>query len=100
MLVLEKTASWPEYPCYEHRGQPILYPFPLADEILKERLHVEDGDLILPDTPGLGIDVDESVIEKYPYKPGPWSTFETHSPAQHLNLSGDHRPCYLEGLEQ
>lgn len=92
----KETVSWLEYPCYEHRGQPILYPFPLADEILKERLYVENGDLTLPDTPGLGVDVDESVIEKYPYKPGPWSTFEIHSPAQHLNLSGDHAKVWSQ----
>lgn len=86
----KETASWLEYPCYEHRGQPILYPFPLADEILKEPLQIENGDLVLPNTPGLGVDVNESVLEKYPYSPGPWSTFEIKSPAQTLHLSGDH----------
>ena len=86
----KETASWLEYPCYEHRGQPILYPFPLADEILKEPLQIENGDLVLPNTPGLGVDVNESILEKYPYRPGPWSTFEIKSPAQTLHLSGDH----------
>jgi L-alanine-DL-glutamate epimerase-like enolase superfamily enzyme len=86
----KETASWLEYPCYEHRGQPVLYPFPLADEILKDSLQIENGDLILPDTPGLGIDVNEVVLDKYPYQPGPWSTFEINSPKQTLHLSGDH----------
>ncbi len=86
----KETASWLEYPCYEHRGQPILYPFRLADEILKEPLQIEAGDLVLPDAPGLGVEVDETVIDKYPYRPGPWSTFQIHSPAQTLHLSGDH----------
>ena len=86
----KETASWLEYPCYSHRGQPIMYPFPLADEILTEPLQIENGDLVLPDKPGLGSEVNETVIEKYPYQPGPWSTFEIKSPAQTLNLSGDH----------
>lgn len=86
----KETASWLEYPCYSHRGQPIMYPFPLADEILTEPLQIENGNLVLPDKPGLGIEVNEAVIEKYPYQPGPWSTFAIKSPAQTLNLSGDH----------
>ena len=86
----KKTASWLEYPCYQHRGQPVLYPFPLADEILTEPLHLENGDLLLPDSPGLGVTINESVLNKYPYQPGPWSTFQIHSPQQTLHLSGDH----------
>ena len=61
----KETASWLETPVTSIVGSYPL-PFPLADEILKERLYVENGDLTLPDTPGLGVDVDESVIEKYP----------------------------------
>ena len=86
----KKTASWLEYPCYKHRGQPVLYPFQLADEILTEPLQIEKGDLVLPDSPGLGVTINESVLDKYPYQPGPWSTFQIHSPQQTLHLSGDH----------
>jgi L-alanine-DL-glutamate epimerase-like enolase superfamily enzyme len=50
-------------------------PFqPLRDDILKEPIfdldHLEDGCLKVPDGPGLGIQMDESVFEKYPYKDG------------------------------
>jgi L-alanine-DL-glutamate epimerase-like enolase superfamily enzyme len=86
----EKVVSWLEYPCFGHRGQPIMYPYPLADEILKEPLQIENGDLIIPDGPGLGIDVDESVIESYPYIPGPWSVFRLTSPPGEWAMSGDH----------
>ena len=34
-------------------------------EICKEPLVWEDGDLLVPDTPGLGIELDEDVLEKY-----------------------------------
>lgn len=86
----EKQCAWLEYPCYRHRGQNIMYPYPLADEILREPLHIENGDLLIPDGPGLGIEVDESVIERYPYVPGPWSIFRQTSPPIEVLLSGDH----------
>jgi len=46
---------------------------PLRDELLKTPIvsldRVKDGCLEVPKGPGLGIDVDESVFAKYPYKP-------------------------------
>ena len=86
----EEVCPWLEYPCYSHRGQEIMYPFPLADDILKEPLTIEKGDLILPTGPGLGVEVDESVIERYPYRPGPWSTFRLHGASEEMHLGGDH----------
>jgi 2-dehydro-3-deoxyphosphogalactonate aldolase len=35
------------------------------DEILKEPLVWEDGDLLLPERPGLGVELDEAKLEKY-----------------------------------
>ena len=85
-----QVVSWLEYPCYAHRGRDIMYPYPLADEILKEPLAIERGDLIVPDGPGLGIEIDESAIERYPFLPGPWTTFRFHGSAQEFAMSGDH----------
>ena len=85
-----EVCGWLEYPEYSHRGRDIMYPFPLSDDILTERLSVENGELIIPDGPGLGVEVDENVIEKYPYIDGPWSIFELDSPPQKMALSGDH----------
>jgi len=92
----EKVVSWLEYPCFSHRGQPIMYPYPLADEILKEPLTIENGDLIIPDGPGLGVDVDESAIERYSYIPGPWSVFRLTSPPGEWAMSGDHAAKWEE----
>jgi hypothetical protein len=67
-----------------------MYPFPLADEILKQPLEIVGGDLIVPRGPGLGIEIDESVIERYPWIPGPWSYFRIDSPPEMLAVTSDH----------
>jgi len=67
-----------------------MYPFPLAAEILKTPLQISHGDLIVPKGPGWGVDVDEGVIERYPWIPGPWSFFETDSPRQMRAVTSDH----------
>lgn len=84
------VVEWLEYPCYANDGRPGMYPFSLADEILREPLAIERGDLIVPDGPGLGVDVEERVIEKYPFIPGPWSFFRTDSPPETVAVTGDH----------
>jgi L-alanine-DL-glutamate epimerase-like enolase superfamily enzyme len=47
---------------------------PLRDELLKDPIfsmdRIRDGLLPVPDKPGLGIEIDESVFDKYPYKGG------------------------------
>jgi L-alanine-DL-glutamate epimerase-like enolase superfamily enzyme len=86
----ESVAEWLEYPCYANNGRVGMYPFPLADEILAELLQIENGDLILPRGPGLGIDVNERVIDKYPFIPGPWSIFQIDSPPETVAVTGDH----------
>jgi L-alanine-DL-glutamate epimerase-like enolase superfamily enzyme len=86
----EEIVEWLEYPCYANGGRVGMYPFPLADEILKEPLDVVDGYLRVPDRPGLGIDIDETVADRYPYKPGPWSLFRIDNPPQTIAVTGDH----------
>ncbi len=67
-----------------------MYPFPLASEILKEPLPIERGELSVPRGPGLGVQVNESVIERYPWIPGPWSFFRLDSPAETWAVTADH----------
>ncbi|HJT89817.1 MAG TPA: mandelate racemase/muconate lactonizing enzyme family protein [Bryobacteraceae bacterium] len=85
----EMLVAWLEYPCYSSARQPGMYPFPLAAEILKDPLHIESGDLIVPRAPGLGVEVDESVAARYPWIPGPWSYFRTDSPAERRAVHSD-----------
>lgn len=84
------VVEWLEYPCYSNNGRPGMYPFPLADEILREPLAIENGNLIVTSGPGLGIEIDERVIDKYPFIPGPWSFFKIHSPSETVAVTGDH----------
>jgi L-alanine-DL-glutamate epimerase-like enolase superfamily enzyme len=93
----ESIVEWLEYPCYAHREYPAMYPFPLADEVLSEPLGIEDGHLVLPDGPGMGIDINETVIEKYPFIPGPWSLFQLNSPAETIAMTGDHSIKWVKG---
>ena len=92
----EKVVEWLEFPCHANSGRKGMYPFPLADEILKTPLEIKDGYLSVPKGPGLGIEVDERVIEKYPWIPGPWSFFKIHSPAETIAVTGDHSVKWVE----
>jgi L-alanine-DL-glutamate epimerase-like enolase superfamily enzyme len=86
----DMVVEWLEYPCYSSATRKGMYPFPLATEILKDPLPLDGGDLIVPRTPGLGVTVDERVIERYPWIPGPWSLFRTESPAETRAVTADH----------
>jgi L-alanine-DL-glutamate epimerase-like enolase superfamily enzyme len=86
----EEQVEWLEYPLYRRKGVPVMFPFDLATEILAEPLTIEKGDLVVPRTPGLGLRVNEKVIEKYPWIPGPWSRFKLISPPGEFVVTSDH----------
>ena len=86
----DTVVEWLEYPCYSGPGHAGMYPFPLAAEILKQPLTIEAGDLLVSREPGLGVEVDESVVDRYPWIPGPWSFFRTDSPAETRAVMSDH----------
>lgn len=92
----ESVVEWLEYPLHANNGKPGMYPFPAADEILTEPLNIEEGFLVMPDGAGIGVEVDESVVEKYPFIPGPWSIFRIDSPPETLAVSGDHSVPWVE----
>lgn len=91
-----ETVEWLEYPLHSNQGRVGMYPFSLADEILREPLQLEKGDLVLPDGPGLGVEVNEAAVDKYPWIPGPWSIFALESPKQVLAVGGDHSVPWVE----
>jgi hypothetical protein len=73
-----------------------MYPFPLADEILTKPLSIRAGQLQMPTEPGWGISINENVIEKYPFIPGPWSFFELDSPKETIAVTGDHSVKWVQ----
>ena len=40
---------------------------PFAEKIVDYPIEFRDGDVIIPDRPGLGIDLNEAEMVKYPY---------------------------------
>jgi L-alanine-DL-glutamate epimerase-like enolase superfamily enzyme len=92
----EPVVEWLEYPVYTTGRLATMYPFPLATEILKEPLAIERGELTVPRAPGFGVEVDESVIERYPWVPGPWSIFSLISPPGTWSVTADHSQPWAE----
>jgi len=86
----EEQVEWLEYPLYRRDGVPVMYPFPLAREILADPLTIDKGELVVPRTPGLGLKVNEAVIHQYPWIPGPWSRFQLISPPGEYVVTSDH----------
>lgn len=86
----ESAVEWLEYPCYSTPARAGMYPFPLAADILKDPLEIDHGDLMVPNRPGLGVEVDESVIDRYPWIEGPWSYFDIDEPRERWAVSSDH----------
>jgi L-alanine-DL-glutamate epimerase-like enolase superfamily enzyme len=86
----QAVVEWLEYPIYTSPVVKSMYPFPLASEMLLDPLPIEKGELIVPRTPGLGVRVDESVTERFPWIPGPWSFFRLDSPAGVWAVTADH----------
>jgi L-alanine-DL-glutamate epimerase-like enolase superfamily enzyme len=93
----ETVVEWLEYPCYSTASRAGMYPWPLATAILKDPLPIDRGDLVVTARPGLGVEVDERVIERYPWIPGPWSHFRIASPPETWAVTGDHSMKFEAG---
>ena len=52
---------------------------PLREELLNQPIKMIDGELEVPDEPGLGIHLTDEIIEKYPYRPGTEQRFKVES---------------------
>jgi L-alanine-DL-glutamate epimerase-like enolase superfamily enzyme len=82
LVAATPEAELVEYPVFEEdpvldaSGDPGMYPFELAFDIVEGEPDVVDGHLGVPDGPGLGIEVNMNVLEEYPFVEGPWTTFE------------------------
>ena len=66
---LQLLASVPDYPHTAVLPEPLWLEFdrgdnPLREELLTEAFRPVDGEMHIPAGPGLGVDVDESALEK------------------------------------
>ena len=82
LVAAAPDASLLEYPIFEDdpalaaTDDPGMYSFDLAFDVLSGTLDVSDGRLAVPEGPGLGVEVDLSVVEEYPFVEGPWTEFD------------------------
>jgi len=86
----ENVCSWLEYAVYTDKRVKSMYEFPLATEILRQPLDIRNGQLTVSKRPGFGVEIDESVIDRYPWSPGPWSYFTLISPNETYAVTSDH----------
>ena len=93
----EPVVQWLEYPLYTEAGLQFMYEFPMAREILATPLDIREGNLHVSRGPGLGVEVNESVVEKYPWIPGPWSYFTLTSPPGTFAVLSDHSIPFVAG---
>jgi galactonate dehydratase len=61
---VQLDASIPNFALQEYTGESE----PPKSDLLVEPLRLEDGYLVVPEGPGLGIEINESAIEKHPFK--------------------------------
>ena len=62
---LQLAASQPGFYLLETMASDVPY----RGEICNESVTLRDGYMHIPDRPGLGVDIDEAAIAKYPYQP-------------------------------
>jgi len=86
----ETVSAWLEQAVYTDERVQSMYEFPLAKRILKQPLEISGGELAVSVKPGLGVEVNEEVIQEFPWIPGPWSYFTLTSPPQTYAVTSDH----------
>ena len=60
---VQLSAAIPNFLVLEYMPNP-------KDDIVSPRLPVEDGYIKVPDTPGIGVELDMEAIAGYPHTPG------------------------------
>ncbi|MCB0685382.1 MAG: hypothetical protein KDC53_02620 [Saprospiraceae bacterium] len=68
-----------------------IEPFVSQKELFQEPLNIAGGYLLISNLCGHTMDLDESVLNKYPFIPGTWLFFDQKKPKQTFALTGgDH----------
>jgi galactonate dehydratase len=64
---VQLAAAIPNFLVLEYRPDP-------KDDVVTEPMDVKDGYIAVPDTPGIGVELDEAKARSYVYSPGPVGT--------------------------
>ncbi|AEH39003.1 mandelate racemase/muconate lactonizing enzyme family protein [Halopiger xanaduensis] len=81
LVAAAPEATLVEYPVFEDdplfdtEVDPGMYPFDLAFDLIEGQPDITGGVLSVSDEPGLGVELNEDVIEQYPFRDGPWTEF-------------------------
>lgn len=62
---LQLAACIPNFHLLETMSNDV----PWREEITNESVHFENGNMKIPDAPGLGIDINEEAVKKFPFQP-------------------------------
>ena len=75
MAAIHMLANLPNYLIHEYRVNDV----PQRYEVMTGQPVIEDGHILVPDRPGLGIDLDEEAIERYPPHGTPFRSRRTRT---------------------
>ena len=95
MASVHFCATIPNFLIWEHRTGDV----PLRYEVMQPQPEVVDSHIVVPDTPGLGVDIVDEVIEKHPAdaeRAGRESSRDAHYDYQFI-LAQQKRASWLKG---
>jgi galactonate dehydratase len=64
-MTLHLAAAIPNFSIFE----TVMTDAPWRHELVKETLEFDGGDLLVPKSPGLGVDLNEVACARFPYRP-------------------------------
>jgi len=80
----ESQIPWNEMSMFATEKHPGLFRWPLVEEILVKPLEIEDSYLNVPRGPGLGVEVSEGAMKKYPYVDIPYNAYVYSIPTSYM----------------
>jgi galactonate dehydratase len=67
-MTLQVAAASPNFSMLESMSSDVTW----RAEVVREDLELADGQMLIPDKPGLGVELDEEAALRYPYRPCPF----------------------------
>jgi galactonate dehydratase len=64
-MTLHLSAAIPNFSIFE----TVMIDAPWRRELVKQKLEFENGDIMIPAGPGLGVELNEEACGNYPYQP-------------------------------